>query len=109
MDYSRINTLLDKYWECATTVAEERELRHFFITQRNIPTDLQPYKAWFLSDQAENLSPLGTDFDSRILEYISQEKMQRYHRRLGYLLGVVLFISCLLLLILYLTPITLFN
>lgn len=52
MDYQRINKLLDKYWECATSVEEERELRRFF-SSAVIPPDLLPYKAWFVSHEAD--------------------------------------------------------
>ena len=72
MDYQRINKLLDKYWECATSVEEERELRRFF-SSAVIPPDLLPYKAWFVSHEAETLPPLGKDFDARILEHISDK------------------------------------
>ena len=73
MDYQRINKLLDKYWECATSVEEERELRRFF-SSAVIPPDLLPYKAWFVSHEAETLPPLGKDFDARILEHISEDR-----------------------------------
>lgn len=73
MDYQRINKLLDKYWECATSVEEERELRHFFSSD-TIPPEFLPYKAWFVSHEAETLPPLGQAFDARILEHISREK-----------------------------------
>ena len=49
MDYDRIKILLEKYWECATTIDEERELRHFFSSD-TLPPELRPYKAWFLTD-----------------------------------------------------------
>ena len=39
-------------------VEEERELRRFF-SSAVIPPDLLPYKAWFVSHEAEALPPLG--------------------------------------------------
>ena len=39
-----------------------------------IPPDLLPYKAWFVSHEAETLPPLGKDFDARILEHISEDR-----------------------------------
>lgn len=39
-----------------------------------IPPDLLPYKAWFVSHEAEALPPLGKDFDARILEQISEDR-----------------------------------
>lgn len=83
MEYQRIHHLLDKYWECATSVEEERELRHFF-TSGGIPPELLPYKAWFVSHEAESLSPLGADFDERVLARISREKRARRRRYFCY-------------------------
>lgn len=65
MDYNRITSLLDKYWECATTIEEERELRHFFSSDA-LPPELRPYKAWFLTPEAETLPPLGKEFDLKV-------------------------------------------
>lgn len=73
MDYNRIKILLDKYWECATTIEEERELRHFFSAE-TLPPELRPYKAWFLTPEAETLPPLGKEFDLKVLQRIAREK-----------------------------------
>ena len=73
MDYNRITSLLDKYWECATTIEEERELRHFFSSDA-LPLELRPYKAWFLTPEAETLPPLGKEFDLKVLQQITREK-----------------------------------
>lgn len=98
MDYGRMNTLLDKYWECATSVEEERELRRFFTTEV-VPPELQPYKGWFVSGEAEDLSPLGSEFDRQILERIAGEKRWYRHRYLTYCSGLLLFLLSALLLI----------
>ena len=82
MDYDRIKILLEKYWECATTIDEERELRHFFSSD-TLPPELRPYKAWFLTPEAEILPPLGKEFDLKVLQRIAKEKRQR-HLRLFY-------------------------
>lgn len=41
MDYKYIEQLLERYWECETSLEEENILRTFF-SQDNIPGDL-PY------------------------------------------------------------------
>lgn len=96
-DYERIDALLDKYWRCATTIGEERELRRFF-SGRRIPPEWQPYCAWFQSEQAERLSPLGPEFDRRVMASIRQEKRRAYRRRMIYGVGFLLFLSLLFLL-----------
>lgn len=88
MDYDRITLLLEKYWECATTIEEERELRHFF-TATTLPPELRPYKAWFLTSDAEMLPPLGKEFDLKVLQQIAREKRCR-HLRLFYSLTVLI-------------------
>ena len=44
-----------------------------FLLSGDTP-DLLPYKAWFVSHEAETLPPLGKDFDARILEHISEDR-----------------------------------
>lgn len=77
MNCERINKLLDKYWECGTTLEEERELRYFF-TSEFVPSELEVYKSWFLSDKVESLPPLGENFDRKIINCIAEEG--RRHR-----------------------------
>lgn len=103
MVYDRIDRLLDKYWMCATTVEEEKELRRFF-SEKNIPPQWLPYQAWFRSAQAENLSPLGPAFDRRVMETIRREKRRLYRLRLFYGIGFIFFLVGLLLLLLYFRP-----
>lgn len=99
MDYSRITSLLDKYWECATTIEEERELRQFFSGEM-LPPELCPYKAWFLTPEAETLPPLGKEFDLKVLQRIAREKKLRHLRLFYSFMGLVTFIVILLFLLL---------
>lgn len=101
MDYSRIKILLEKYWECATTIEEERELRHFFSAEL-LPPELSPYKAWFLTPEAETLPPLGKEFDLKVLQRIAKEKRQR-RLRLFYSFSALVTFIIVLLFILILT------
>ena len=66
MDYKYIEQLLERYWECETTLQEEAILRAFF-SQEEVPVELLKYKALFTYElQKEEV--LGDDFDARILE-----------------------------------------
>jgi len=72
MDYKYIEQLLERYWECETTIEEEDILRSFF-SQENIPGSLLQYKALFASmqqDKHENV--LGEDFDRRMMEMVEE-------------------------------------
>lgn len=91
MDYNRIHILLDKYWRCITTVEEERELRRFF-SGGVIPPEFRPYQAWFRIPEAEELPPLGNEFDTKIIRQIASAcKKDRQRLCFSILTAVVIF------------------
>lgn len=96
-DYSRIHFLLDKYWRCKTSVEEERELRHFFAEGNTIPPELRPFEAWFRKPNAEELPPLGEEFDRRLLELVASSRKSRRYRIIRNLLWVVVSFGLLIL------------
>lgn len=69
MDYKHIEQLLERYWQCETSVEEENQLR-FFFTQKELPAHLLPYKELFVYQQAQQQVELSEDFDRRILARI---------------------------------------
>ena len=70
MDYKYIEQLLERYWECATTLEEEQILRTFF-SQKDVPVVLLPYKDLFTYTETEKTDTvLGDDFDARVLSMI---------------------------------------
>lgn len=71
MDYKYIEQLLERYWQCETTLQEESILRTFF-SQDDVPANLQQYKALFTLQQEKET--LSDDFDARILEMVGEEK-----------------------------------
>lgn len=101
MDYNRIHILLDKYWRCITTVEEERELRNFF-SGLVIPPEFRPYQVWFQTPEAEELPPLGNEFDNRIIERIACARRRKYRRQIFSALTIITFV-CAILFILFLT------
>ena len=46
MESREIKLLIEKYWQCETTVEEEKIIRAFFA-QPVIPSDLQPLRSYF--------------------------------------------------------------
>ena len=100
MDYTRIHALLAKYWRCITTVEEERELRHFFSGDA-IPPEFRPYQVWFQVSEAEELPPLGCEFDHRIIERIACIRRKKRQRLLFSILSVITLI-CFAILVLFL-------
>ncbi len=72
MNYQYIEQLLERYWQCETTVEEEKILRTFF-SQKDVPAPLLPYKDLFTYEQQEHEEEvLGDDFDSRMMELINE-------------------------------------
>lgn len=62
MDYKYIEQLLEKYWECETTLQEENILRAFF-QQADIPAHLRAFQPLFAchSQQAGLKLPAGVE------------------------------------------------
>lgn len=52
MDYKQIEQLLDRYWQCETSLEEESQLRTFF-NGKDIPDHLRRYKHLFAYQQMQ--------------------------------------------------------
>lgn len=79
MDFKRIEILLEKYWQCETSEAEERELRSFFNTEGEMPEHLQVYRGLFVYQQEEQQVRLDEDFDRKVLALLPEKKTGRYY------------------------------
>ena len=76
MNYQYIEQLLERYWECQTTLEEEAILRAFF-TQDDIPASLLPYRDLFLAEANMSEEHLGEAFDRRIMSLLETGDTQR--------------------------------
>ena len=72
MDYKYIEQLLERYFQCESTLKEEEILRSFF-SQDDVPVWLVKYKMLFDYESKKEL-PLGDDFDEHILAMIEQQE-----------------------------------
>lgn len=73
MDYKYIEQLIERYFECNTTVAEERILKAFF-SQNDVPAHLQQFADVFLYEEDEaGRDELGEAFDQRVLDRLERE------------------------------------
>ena len=73
MDYKYIEQLLERYWQCETSLEEESILQTFFA-QKEVPTEFLKYKGLFslpMEEKQENF--LGADFDKKVLAAIEEE------------------------------------
>ena len=58
MDYRDIEQLLERYWQCETSVEEESVLRDFF-SKEEVPAHLLRYKNLFVYQQVQQEVGLG--------------------------------------------------
>lgn len=73
MDYKYIEQLLDRYFDCLTTLEEEQILRSFF-NQEDVPAHLMQYRDLFLFQNEVHEAELGEDFDARMLAMVEKEE-----------------------------------
>ncbi len=64
MDSKYIEQLLERYWQCETSLEDEAELRAFF-SGSDVPKHLLRYKDLFVYQQLQQEVHLGEDFDAR--------------------------------------------
>lgn len=69
MDYRYIEQLLERYWQCETSIEEEAQLRSFF-SREDVPAHLLRYKELFAYQQVQQEVGLGDDFDARMLAQV---------------------------------------
>lgn len=73
MDYKYIEQLLERYWQCETSLEEEEILRTFF-SQKDVPVMLLPYKDLFTYEQTERHNDvLDEDFDQKMMGIVGEE------------------------------------
>lgn len=71
MDYKYIEQLLERYWDCETTIEEEQILRAFFH-QEDVPSNLIQYKPLFVYQKEQKSILLGEEFDKKMLGLIEK-------------------------------------
>lgn len=74
MDYKYIEQLIERYFQCETTLQEEQILRAFFAQdEQELPQQLRQYAPLFAAMQPE--AALDENFDKRILSLIEEPKV----------------------------------
>ena len=73
MDCKYIEQLLERYWQCETSLEEEAQLRAFF-NGSDVPEHLLRYKDLFVYQQLQQEVGLGADFDARVLAEVVKAK-----------------------------------
>lgn len=67
MDYKYIEILIERYFNCETTLEEERILKAFFH-QEDVPDALRKYADIFAFEAADRNDVLDDNFDQRVLD-----------------------------------------
>ena len=73
MDSETAKKLLDKYWNCETTLKEEELLRTYF-QQNEVPEDIKKFQKLFKFFNEEKRKELTDDFDHRVLDFVKKDK-----------------------------------
>jgi len=95
-DYSKIDQLLERYWQCETSVAEEQMLQDFFLNEKDIPTHLLTYQSLFEYRDAKQTEKLPDDFDDKILKKIGAQPKRKkiyFFRAIRVAAGIALLIG----------------
>lgn len=71
MDYKYIEQLIGRYFECESTLEEERILRDFF-SQEQVPEHLQQWQPLFKAQTQLSDAHLDDSFDQRLLGLIDE-------------------------------------
>ena len=71
MDYKYIEQLLERYWECQTTLEEEAILRTFF-RQADVPARLLRYRQLFAAEDAMSFARLPVGFAEKVMRQIDE-------------------------------------
>ena len=66
MNYQYIEQLIERYFNCQTTLHEEQILRSFFA-QEDVPGHLMPYAELFQYEIEARAEQLGAEFDQKML------------------------------------------
>lgn len=69
MDYKYIEQLLERYWQCETSLPEEAILREFFLRE-DVPQGLLQYRDLFLYQHIQQKNTPGEDFDRKVLSMV---------------------------------------
>ena len=73
MDLNRVEILLERYWNCVSTVEEENELKLFF-NSNDVPDELKESAALFKYFEQQKQATLNEKFNEEIIEKIKLQK-----------------------------------
>ena len=81
MERDRVTELLNKYWNCETTIPEEQELRRLF-TEEELPEELPRYAPLFTYIKEEQAPRLSAGFEQRLQESLRNAEIPAIPRHM---------------------------
>jgi len=87
MDYKTAKILIDKYWNCETSLEEEDQLRSY-ILQNNLPEEFKKYQDLFRFYSDERTKELSQDFDEKMLNLVRKKHKKSSQRYLNWMYKV---------------------
>jgi hypothetical protein len=82
MDYNKIKILLEKYWNCETTLEEESLLQEYF-SGTDMPEDLKEYKPLFQYYKSQRAVKVTEGFEERVISEIESNEKKGKRRYLN--------------------------
>ena len=73
MDLNRVEILLERYWNCVSTVEEEKELKAL-LNSNDLPDNLKDSAALFRYFELQRQASLDEKFDEQIVEKIKHQQ-----------------------------------
>lgn len=83
MDLHEVEKLLEKYWQCETSLEEEQKLRDFFASG-TIPSSHQGAGELFQFLQAEKEKTLSKSFESAVTKQLRRRQGGKVIQMIGY-------------------------
>jgi len=75
MDSNEIKQLLEKYWNCETSLEEEQQLKEYF-RGNNIPESFKETSELFRYFETQKKDSLNHGFDGEVMKRIKEERPQ---------------------------------
>jgi hypothetical protein len=82
MDYKGIKTLLEKYWNCETSLEEEAQLREYF-TGDEVHEDLLEFVPLFQYFKSESEIHISDNFDKKFIDQVEKRRKTGKRRYLN--------------------------
>jgi hypothetical protein len=82
MDYEGIKALLNKYWNCETSLEEEAQLRKYF-SGSHVHDELKEFAPYFQYLKSESEMLISENFEKKLIDQVKNRKQRGKQRFLN--------------------------